>query len=237
MNILPLPDVLQRSVSAQYADPIKHDVHHGTHDLRRSSPSKSETVMLARLAFSTRPAASLEIGLALAASCIGIATVRKHLGLKERHVALDPFQETLSGSVGLREIERAGLKDYVQWQQETSENYLTAAQARGERYDFIFIDGGHGIGQVVTDAFLCDRVLKDDGLIVFHDGLLYSTLAAVKYLVQECQYVLIDLPSDSAIKSTLRSLRYLPSLGTWYGMRVIPKMHKSIVALRKPTQL
>lgn len=234
MNLLPLPDKVRESIAHQYANPVKIDIDQRVHDLRRTSPSESETVTLARLAYSRRPAASLEIGLALAASCIGIAAVRDHHSFGRKHVALDPFQQTRSGSVGLLEIERAGLKDSVRWVAEKSEDYLAAALARGERYDFIFIDGAHGMGQVVTDAFMSNRVLNSGGVLVFHDGLLFSTLTAVKYLVEECHYSLIRLPSDSNIKATLRRVRYLPSLGSWYAMNVIPKMHGSLVALRKP---
>lgn len=234
MNLLPLPDEVKRSIALQYANPIKLDLQQHAHDLRRTSPSESEALILARLAYSTRPAASLEIGLALAASCIGIVAAREHLKFGTRHVALDPFQETRSGSVGLLEIERAGFKDSVSWVPEKSEDYLAAASARGERYDFIFIDGAHGVGQVVTDAFLCDRVLNSGGILVFHDGLLFSTLAAVRHLVEECNYSLISLPSDSRIKTSLRKVRYLTRLGTWYAMNVIPKIHGSLVALRKP---
>jgi predicted O-methyltransferase YrrM len=234
VNLKPLPDKVRQSIALQYANPVKIDIDQRTHDLRRTSPSESETVILAQLAYSTRPAASLEIGLALAASCVGIAAARDHLKFGRKHVALDPFQKTRSGSVGLLEIERAGFKDSVRWVAEKSEDYLAAAPARRQRYDFIFIDGAHGIGQVVTDAFLCDRVLNSGGVMVFHDGLLFSTLAAVRHLVEECNYSLISLPTDSGFKANVRRVRYLTRLGAWYAMNVIPKMHGSLVALRKP---
>lgn len=229
-----LPEELRSIIRRFYSNPIKVDKNQEHHDLRKTSLTESETVVLAQLAYQTSPAGSLEIGLALAASCISIAAVRKHLELANEHVALDPFQETLSGSVGLLEIEREGLKKYVRWVPERSEDYLPGARARGETYDFVFIDGGHGIGQVVADAFLSDRVLNAGGVIVFHDGLLFSTLAAIKYLVQECEYVPINLPSDSTIKSMLRRGKYLVKLGPWYAAHVVPKMHGSLVALRKP---
>jgi predicted O-methyltransferase YrrM len=233
VNLPPLPDKVRETIALQYANPVKLDIDQKAHDLRRTSPSESETVVLAQLTYCTRPAASLEIGLALAASCISIAAVRDHLKYGRKHLALDPFQQTRSGSVGLLELERAGFKDSVRWVAKKSEEYLATAPKR-ERYDFIFIDGAHGIGQVVTDAFLSDRVLNSGGVVVFHDGLLFSTVAAVKYLVEECRYSLISLPPDSIIKATLRRVRYLPSLGGWYAVNVIPKMHGSLVAVRKP---
>jgi len=192
-----------------------------------------EAMLLAQIVSTFRPAATLEIGFGLAGSTIGIAAARKYLGLEGKHLTLDPYQETLSGSVGFVEIATAGLASFVQWLPEKSENYLNGASARGEGFDFIFVDGAHGTGQVVTDAFFCDQVLNPGGIVVFHDGLLFSTMAAVRYLIKERQYCSVDLPVDSKTRTTLRMLRYAPVLGVWYATSLISKMHRSLVAVRK----
>jgi len=231
--MLPLPPDVKEKIYEQYAHPTKVDINHQIHDLRVTSLSRGEAMLLAQLVITSRPAASLEIGFALGGSAIGIAAARHHLGLPGSHVTLDPYQELRSGSVGLLEVDRAGLSAFVTWLPEKSENYLSAASVREEKYDFIFVDGAHGTGQVVTDAFFCDQVLNPGGIVAFHDGLLFSTMAAIRYLIKECNYAAIDLPADSKVRTAARVLRYAASLGLWYAMSVIPKMHRSLVAVRK----
>lgn len=228
-----LPSEIRQVIEDYYADPIKLDLNQQPHDIRLSSLTKGEAMTLAQLVCMFAPQRSLEIGLAAASSCVAIATAHRHLGLNAKHVTLDPYQQTLSGSAGLSEISKAGLDDYVSWIPERSENYLSAAVAQGEKYDFIFIDSAHDIGQTVTDAFYVHRTLSPQGVVAFHDSCLFSTAAAVRYLALECNYSLIQLPPDSSVKRFGRSLRYLNSLGTWYSTRVVPKMHRSLVALKR----
>jgi len=154
--------------------------------------------------------------------------------LPPSHIALDPFQESLSSGVGLLEIERAGWKGHVEWIPAFSESFLLQCRDTGRRFDFIFIDGHHGIGQAVADAFLAHSALEDGGVVAIHDALLFSTMASIRHLVVERQYQILPLPADSQTKRMLRSLKYLPQLGLWYARHVIPHSHASLVALRRP---
>src|SRR2546423_5235353 len=194
-----LPAEISQAIERFYERPIKLDINEQSHDIRLTSPTKSEASILAQLVCAFTPERSLEIGMAAAASCVAIATARKSLGLSAKHIALDPYQQTDAGSLGLCEISRTGLDDYVSWIPERSENYLSRAAARGEKFDLIFIDGGHDIGQTVTDAFYAHRTLNQHGFVAFHDSCLFSTAAAVRYLVRECNYSLIPLPRDSKV--------------------------------------
>ena len=228
-----LPREINQAIEKFYEQPIKLDIKEQPHDIRLTSLTKSEATILAQLVCAFTPERSLEIGMAAAGSCVAIATARKSLGLSAKHVALDPYQETDAGSLGLCEIQRSGLDDFVSWIAERSENYLNAAAARGEKFDLIFIDGGHDIGQTVTDAFSAHETLNEQGVVAFHDSCLFSTAAAVRYLMLERGYSLIPLPSDSNIKTLGRGVRHLNQLGLWYVTRVVPRIHGSLVALRK----
>lgn len=237
MNVAILPLEISQIIESYYAEPIKKDALSRSYDIRNSSLAKQEAIALAKLVYSFSPSTSLEIGLGPAASCIAIAATRKYLGINGKHIALDPYQEIYSGSSGLLEIAKANLKDYVTWLPERSEVFLSAAHRRGETFDFIFVDGAHDIGQTVTDAFYVHRTLNPGGLVAFHDSLLFSTAAAVRYLLLECEYSLIAIPSDSFWKTLARIGCYLPALGVWYAINVIPYMHRSIVILQKPNKL
>lgn len=232
-NVRPLPGAVSRVVNEYYANPVKIAADQTTHDLRLASPTLGEARVLAELVLAVSANASLEIGLGVAGSTISIAAAKKYLGRGAKHVALDPYQVERSSSIGLSEIAKCGLEDQVYWLPQRSEVFLQAAGARGEKYDFIFVDGGHTIGQTVVDAYYVDPILRSRGVVVFHDGLLFSTAAAVKYLRDELGYELLRLPKDSLWKTAGRSLKYVARLGVSYVKTVVPCMHGSLVALQR----
>lgn len=228
-----LPAEVVRVIDKYYANPIKIGLDGRPQDSRLFALSHQESVILAGLVYSYAPADSVDVGLGAASSAIAIAAARMSLGLRSKHISLDPYQESRSGSVGLVEISNASMDAFVDWLPERSESFFSASIAENKKYDFVFVDGAHDIGQKLTDSFYIQQVLNPGGLVVFHDGLLFSTSVAIKYLVTQCNFRLLFLPADSKLKRAARMVRYLPSLGPWYASRVIPKMHRSLVALTK----
>jgi predicted O-methyltransferase YrrM len=215
--------------------PLKRDRVGGLHDIERSSLRRSEALVLASLVCILKPQNCLELGFAEGGSCTAIGAARRYYKLASRHIVLDPFQETHTKGAGLLEIERLGLNEAIEWRAERSEAFLHDRWKRGAaNIDFAFVDGGHDVGQKVTDAFYLNKVLRPDGVIAFHDALLFSTASAVYYLVKECGYSIIALPADGCVLRILRSIRYVFRLGRWYSLHVIPALCRSLVALRKP---
>ena len=230
-----VPETVSALIDRFFATPLKLDRNGQTHDIDRSSLRRDEALMLASLICDLRPTISLEIGLAEGGSCVAICSARRDCGILEPHLALDPYQETRTGGAGLLELERLGLRSAVDWRPEHSENYLHGAVKRNEtNLEFAFVDGGHQVGQKVTDTFYLDKVLQSGGVIAFHDGLLPSTAAAVYYLVKERGYSIIQLPADDSLRRLARSVKHGFRLGWWYSTRVIPSMYRSLVALKKP---
>ncbi|HWY51300.1 MAG TPA: class I SAM-dependent methyltransferase [Chthoniobacterales bacterium] len=213
---------------------MKIDRNGQVHNIDRSSLRHDEALMLASLTCHLRPKRSLEIGLAEGGSCVAICAARRDCGILEPHLVLDPFQETLTGGAGLLELERLGLRNLVDWLPERSEDYLHEAVRRNESsLDFAFVDGGHQVGQKLTDAFYLDKVLRPGGVIAFHDGLLISTATAVYFLVKERGYSIVPLPPDGSCRRLLRGAKHGLRLGWWYSTQVIPAMCRSLVAVRK----
>ncbi len=233
MDTFRLPAEVMQALDSYYASPVKIAKNGEKHDIDTSALRRCEADALATLVYDLQPAESLEIGLASGASTIAIAAARAVRHLASPHTALDPFQETNVNGIGLSELERVGLRDQVNWRPEFSENYLNAALARGDKLDFIFVDGGHDIGQKVTDAFYISKLLRPGGVVAFHDGMLFSTSVAVRYLIKECGYSLISLPADAAWKRAARAVRHAPRLGAWYASNVIKHLCRSVVALKK----
>jgi predicted O-methyltransferase YrrM len=218
-----------------FSSPQKFDRDGKAHFLTATSVTKGEATELAGLVFAHRPKRTLEIGLAIGSSAVAISAAKRACGLAEPHIALDPFQEKLSGGVGLLQLQEAGFADAVCWMCEFSEEWLVQQRNAGSKFDMIFIDGGHSIGQAVTDTFLAHDVLNPGGIIAIHDALLFSTMASVRHLVQERGYTIEELRPDGRIKRMARAAKYAPRHGFWYASSVVTKIHRSLVALRRPT--
>lgn len=223
---------IQNVIEAFYAVPVKKGNDGSSHYVALSSLNRREVEVLSEVVQRFKPAKTLEIGLALAASCMAIISAKKSVGLREKHIALDPFQSKFTKNAGLLELERLSLTDGLDFVSEFSEIFLVKAFTAGQKFDFIFIDGSHTIGQAVTDAFLADKVLNKDGIIAIHDSILFSTAASVKYLIKECNYTAV-LDRKYNYKVVGRMIKHVGKLGIWYARNVIPRIESSLVVLQK----
>jgi len=163
-----------------------------------------------------------------------IALAKRHAGLKEGHLTLDPFQKQIANDVGLIQLERCGLKAEVEFLAQRSDEFLMRARDQGRLFDFIFVDGDHSFGGKVTDAYLADYVLKAGGTICFHDSLFRSTAAAVRYLICERGYNIANINNQRLWFVLGRSIKHSLRLGAWYAYHVLPNLGYSISCLRKP---
>src|SRR5437762_11520653 len=110
-----LPAEVVRQIATYYEDPIKAGLDGKEVDIGLVSLARDEALVLAKLVSEYSPERSLEIGLGAASSSIAIAAARKCKQLTVRHITLDPYQESRSNSIGLVEISKAGLDDWIQW--------------------------------------------------------------------------------------------------------------------------
>ena len=229
-----LPEIVVSSIEDYFATPVKTAANGATHNIVCSSLRKCEALALANIVYQSVPLDSLEIGMAEGGSCIAISAARQSRRLERKHMVLDPYQKKWTNGVGLAELTRLGLREQINWLPEYSENFLNAANAKGDKFDFVFVDGGHDLGQKLTDAFYIAKVLRPGGTVAFHDGLFLSTSMAVRHLVCECGFQVMELPPDDVFKRLARSVRHAPRLGSWYATQVMPKLCLSLVAMQKP---
>lgn len=235
MKSFNLPQPVTDTINNFYDDYMKIDQDGNTRDMRLGSgcPRREECFILADLYLQEKPLKSLDFGLGEGTACIALASVRKHLGLQGKHITLDPFQFTLAKGIGVNELKKYELTDYVEFLEEKSEEFLYSEFHKNQKYDFVFVDGAHDIGHKVVDAFWIDQILNSGGLIVFHDSLFFSTSVAVRYLVEQKNYIVLDVNVDPTWKSWGRALRHTPRLGKDFCFKYVPKMGKAVTALRK----
>jgi len=210
----------------------KKDENGTSYYLSLSSLRKEESYALYNIVKKYKPTRALEVGLALAGSAIAVITAKKEIGITEKHIALDPFQKSNAGNVGLLALKNAGLGNDFIHHEEFSEHYFNKMFGEKALFDLIFIDGNHTIGQAVTDVFLADKILNKNGIIGIHDSLLFSTAASVKYLLQEKNYSIVS-PVNNSFKRMARQVKYIRKLGFWYCFNVIPKINVSVIFLQK----
>jgi len=130
---------------------------------------------------------TLETGMAYGLSTLTICGVHEQRGEGE-HIAIDPYQSTDWGGVGLLNLERAGLSHRVRVIEARSDEALPRLRDEGVRIDFALIDGLHLFDATLVDFFHADRMLDTGGVIVFHDTWMPAVAQAVAYVESNRAY-------------------------------------------------
>ena len=132
-----------------------------------SETSKEQCLFLQQLITTHHYTRSIEIGLAFGVSSLAIAEVISRNG--GRHLAIDKFQEEVWKNNGLDLLHLAGLNTDFDFVEKFSYEVLPALLAKGEQFDFAYIDSTKQFDWLLVDFFYLDRLLKTGGMIVFDD--------------------------------------------------------------------
>jgi predicted O-methyltransferase YrrM len=131
---------------------------------------------------------AIEIGLAHGISTLAITQALVHNGSGGRHYVVDPFQHAAYDGVGLANLDRAGLREHVEFYEAFPEEVVP----RFPRADFAFIDGSHLFDLAIVDFVLIDKRLNTGGLIGFHDLWMLSVLKVLRYILTNRSYRVHD---------------------------------------------
>jgi predicted O-methyltransferase YrrM len=142
---------------------------------------------------------TLETGMAFGLSTLVIASVHAERG-SGRHIAIDPFQSTDWGGVGILNLRRAGLEHLVRVIEEPSDDALPRLRSEGVRLDFALIDGLHLFDATLVDFFHIDRMLDVGGVVVFHDTWMPAVAQAVRFVRRNRAYAPVEA-GDSAMEA------------------------------------
>jgi len=132
-----------------------------------------------------QPARVLEIGMAHGISSAYIAAARRlYAGEspQQAHVIVDPFQTSDWQGAGRALLKRLGLDAGVEIIEDLSVHAVPALEKRGDRFDFVFIDGNHCLDYTLADVLVCDRVLRTGGFLAMDDSRGFGVKFAVPYL-------------------------------------------------------
>jgi hypothetical protein len=115
------------------------------------------------------------------------------------HVAVDPYEKTYWGGVGLRQIERLPYTGKFEWVEDLSIHALSRFIKQETKFDFIFIDGNHRFDDVLVDFYLSDQLLPPGGLIALDDMWMRSVRTVVSFVENNRQYDVVPQPAQNMI--------------------------------------
>ncbi len=168
----------------------------------RAGMAFSELVLLHELITAEQCRHALEVGMANASSSIVIcAALAPHRGTL---VSIDPFQSTDYGGQGVANVRAAGFGEQHRLIEEPNYLALPELVRAGEKFDFIFVDGWHSFDHVMVDMFYSDHLLRDGGVLAFHDTDSPAVHKAVMFLERQRPYRRLSPPP-------MKALPWLPS--------------------------
>lgn len=135
----------------------------------------------------TRPMLTLEVGMAYGIASLFIRQAIRENGIGH-HIVLDPFQKSRWKSLGLSNLQRAGFGGLFTFNEGYSHDVLPLLLSKGKVFDFIFIDGAHRFDYAMLDFFYSDKLLKNNGFIMFHDMCMPSVRKVIQFVIQNLHY-------------------------------------------------
>jgi predicted O-methyltransferase YrrM len=201
--------------------------------LPRGIPFESG-VVLYDLIRTLKPVKTLETGMAYGMSTLFICQAHQDNGTG-CHTAIDPFEESTYKSIGLLNIERAGLKDRLRFYPHSADEVLPQLFLEKERLDFAFIDGRHLFDWVLLEFFYIDKMLEVGGHIVIDDLWMPGVRKAVSFILKNTPYGLVRPAAKHHVPGWKRVLRLgrriiQNPLGLDWKLKFIPE---NIAILRK----
>ncbi len=139
---------------------------------------------------------TLEIGMAYGLSTVAICQAHADKG-SGSHISIDPYQNKTWKSIGLLNVQRAGLSERVRLLEGSSATALPQLVAEAQKIDFAFIDGSHLFDYTLLEFFYIDLLLETEGLIVFDDLWMPSIRKTVSFVLENRAYKLLPLKAKS----------------------------------------
>jgi predicted O-methyltransferase YrrM len=166
--------------------------------------SPEQGAELRKLMIKTSSSRSLEVGFAY-----GFSTLWMLDALRKKpnalHVVVDPYEKVHWRGIGLRQVDRIRFEGKFKWLQEFSFHALSDLIRQREKFDFIFIDGNHRFDDVIVDFYLCDRLMRPEGLIIFDDMWMPSIQSAASFVITNRSYEVERQPAKNML--ALRKVR------------------------------
>ena len=128
---------------------------------------------------------ALEIGLGYAFASLHIVDgllANSGGGRTASHTAIDPFQSSWYGGLGVQHLAEAGVADLVEVHEDESQLVLPRMVAEARLFDFAFVDGNHRFDRVFLDLVYLGRLLRPGAVAFVDDVQLRAIARAIEFL-------------------------------------------------------
>lgn len=147
----------------------------------------------------------LEIGCAYGISSLTICVALKSLANKQpNHTIIDPFQSANWSNIGILNLKRAEI-DFWKLIEKGSEIALPELLGSNREFDFVFIDGLHTFDQVLLEFSYVNKLLVNNGVIVFDDIKFTAVSSAVRYILKNYPNYEIIYPDEPNRKLKIKT--------------------------------
>jgi len=119
---------------------------------------------------------TLETGFAYARSASHIIAATL-----SNHIVIDPFQSNYN-NMGVTNLKNLGLDKYVTFYNDFSHNVLPELGKKGNKFEFIFIDGDHKFDGILVDFYYADLLLEKNGYVLLHDTWMRTTQLVMSFI-------------------------------------------------------
>ncbi len=151
---------------------------------------------------------SLEIGFAHGLSALAICeAIVKNGGT--RHIVIDKFETTHWSNIGLDLLSKYGYSEVVDFREAFCYETLAELILKNERIDFAYIDSVKQFDWILSDFFLIDKLLTENGCIIFDDVSWPGIRRVVRFVSKLQSYKIIGTIPVSRINRKRQFLQLL----------------------------
>lgn len=193
-----------------YATACVEDADGNRFSLFPVAVSQEDGLALYHLIRATQAQTTLETGMAYGLSTLFMCQALCDNGAGS-HTAVDPSQRIRWKSIGLLNVERAGLGCFLRFMEAPSDRALPQLALAGEQFDVVFIDGSHRFDHVLLDFYYADKLLRVGGHIMLDDVWMPAVRKACGFVLRNRRYALAPEFLRSPATLWSRSLRLLRS--------------------------
>ncbi len=111
-------------------------------------------------------------------------------------------------SIGLKAMQRAGLAEYLEFDDRTSDLCLPAFLEAGRSFHMIYIDGSHAFEDVFLDCHYSYHLLEPGGVVLFDDCRTFDIAKVVSFVRRNMSHGLTEFDLSAHRPDKGRSLRY-----------------------------
>ena len=158
----------------------------------RAHMNEAEGELIARVFAAIKPDTSLEVGFGYGISTLFACGALDSNQRPCRHIVVDPNQTSLFGAIGLRNIDRAGYRRFVDFIEEPSEIALPRLLRANTRIQAGIIDGFHTFDHALVDFFYVNKMLDVGGVVILDDVNMPSIARLLAHILSYPAYRMID---------------------------------------------